>query len=414
MKKLFGTAYFLVLSLYALFSYSLTDPNLVLTSWGPYWSFQQWMWQTFFVNPQLLSITYIGLITLMFVCYYFIGRGTADVELSDNPHKSNWWWILLLILPLLFSYNALSHDIFNYMFNSKMVLFYHANPHQQIALDFPTDSWVRFMHNTNTPAPYGYGWTIISLLPSLLGLGKFTLTWLLYRLFSVLSIGFLLFSYFKLVKIDQHQKKLIWPIFFFVIINPLFLIEMVSNSHNDIWMMAPAILSFALIHGAKKLNLKVILTSILLITFSISIKLSTLVLLPVWLAIFVEVSLSRFQLPQFIRKSTSFVHLHYADLSILLLFIPLLTPRSQQFNSWYLVWLLVWLPFARWNWLKGALLVLSISSLYRYVPWLLAGGFSEQIVFQQKLVTWIPLILYLLLIGLRSLFSRSFRHSSVE
>jgi len=410
MKKVLAGFYFILFSVYAAFSYSLTDPNLVLTSWKPYWQFQQFMWQTFFNNAPLLTHTFIALIALLFITYFFLVLKTP----WQLHSKKKWLIVLAFVLPLLLSYNALSYDVFNYIFNAKMVLIYHANPHQQVALDFPHDEWIRFMHNTNTPAPYGYLWTGISLVPFLIGFGKFTVTWVIFRLFSLLSVGLLIFSFTKLAETDQHKKNLLWSEFLVVLLNPLFLIEVISNSHNDLWMMAPAILSLAILHQTKTLHLKKIFLSALLLVCSFSIKLSTLVLLPIWAAIFIERILSEYQLPKVLRQLTSFVHTHYADFAVLFLFVPLLTPRSQQFNPWYLVWLLVWIPFLRWSWLRNALLVLSLSSLLRYVPWLLAGGYSDQILLEQKAITFIPLIIYLLYASISLLLSRNSQTSSVE
>lgn len=163
--------YFIGIVFFSVFSYSLTDPNLVLINNSIYWRFQQFMWQTFFVNSQLQTSIFIGLFIYLFSCYLFLLKYL--IKLSFKEH------ILLCIIvsvPLLFSYNALSHDVFNYIFNAKMVAVYHTNPHTHVALDFPHDEWIRFMHNTHTAAPYGYVWTLISLLPFLLGSGKFILT----------------------------------------------------------------------------------------------------------------------------------------------------------------------------------------------------------------------------------------------
>lgn len=392
MKRVITAAYFLLFCFYAVFSFSLTDPNLVLTGWSPYWNFQQWMWQNFFSNRVLLTQVYTLLISLLFGCYFFLFFGGLKPEKWSG--KKLTVCVLLFCLPLLFSYNALSHDVFNYIFNAKIVTVYQSNPHIKTALNFPQDEWIRFMHNVHTPAPYGYMWTGISLIPSLLGMGKFTVTWLLFRAFNLLGIVGLIVSFYVLVKTELSKNQYLQKSMLLVLLNPLFLIELVSNSHNDVWMMAPAMLSVGLLRSSKELQLKSLFFSLLLLAFSISIKLSTVVLIPVWLAILLEQVFQKYQLPSMIRRITLFIHQHYADISVLLLFIPLLTPRSQQFHPWYLVWLLVWIPFLRWQWLRNALLVLSVSSLFRYLPWLLNGGFSDDIIFQQKLITFLPLIIY--------------------
>src|SRR5690606_25384890 len=63
-RNFWAFIYCLCVALIVYFSYALTDPNLVLSTWQPYWQWQQQMWQTWFVtNPQLyaaiLAIIYI-------------------------------------------------------------------------------------------------------------------------------------------------------------------------------------------------------------------------------------------------------------------------------------------------------------------------------------------------------------------
>ena len=65
----------------------------------------------------------------------------------------------LSLAALLPSYPALSHDIFNYIFNAKMVVDYHANPHVMVAMDFPNDPWLRFMHNVHRITSYNVCYT---------------------------------------------------------------------------------------------------------------------------------------------------------------------------------------------------------------------------------------------------------------
>jgi hypothetical protein len=412
--------YVIALAMYSVFSFSLTDPNLVLTTWASYWNFQQWMWRTFFDNQILMTKVYAGLIAVLFGVYFYLLKQlhTEKKVISALP----WWQKLLgisaLIFPLLFSYNALSYDVFNYIFNAKMVLVYHANPHIKVALDFfGQDDWLRFMHNTHTPAPYGYGWTLWSLLPSAVGMNKFLPTWMIFRLFSVLGVFLLLWvlnTLHKKLKEDSSEN------FFFnlcvIFLNPLFLIEMVSNSHNDLWMMVPALASLALIAHPRKgwQNMLAVSASILLLAFSVSTKYASLLLLPIWLFFLLRnttffgrvhnglVPINR-KLSEIFTQKIYFLRTHWADVSSLLLFLPLMSSRSQQFHPWYLVWLLVWFPFIRWNWLKHAIIVLSISSLFRYTPWMWNGGYSDMIINQQKMITWIPLGVFLALFFTRKL-----------
>ncbi|MBU0578649.1 hypothetical protein KJ628_01565 [Patescibacteria group bacterium] len=367
--------YFLLLTIYAVFSYSLTAPNLVLTSWPPYWRFQTWMWSNFFNNRQLLTCSYLALLISLFITYFKI------IKTWPKKQQISRWLPLLIASPLILSNNALSYDVFNYIFNAKMVVVYQANPHLQTALNFAGDNWTRFMHNTHTPAPYFYGWTSLSLLPYFLGGGKFLPTWLIFRLFSFLSFGLL--SYLT-IQFSQ-LKSLKWQLI--LLLNPLLLIEVVSNVHNDLWMMTPALAAMLLI-TRKKTN-KNILISFALLLFSASIKLATLALIPLWLALVLPWKKAWPKFHKFITSS-------WPLLVSILLFLPLLTPRSKQFLPWYLIWSLVWLPLInkKWQAWKISLLVLTISSMLRYAPYLWAGNYDGSAVSQQQLITWIPFILF--------------------
>lgn len=360
---------------YAWWSYILVDPNLVLSSWAPYWQAQQWLWETFLPNREILTEWYevaVGGVILSYLGLLWTFR---------RQHW-RWWMLAIILIPLFFAHNALSHDVYNYIFNAKMVVKYQANPHVQVALDFPNDPYVRFMHNVHTPAPYGYGWTAISVIPYVAGLGKFLTEWMSFRLMSV-------FSYLALIVTVWWAKKRTAEPFETVdvlalLLNPLLLIEIISNSHNDLWMMVPAMLSLFLVGTQSKLNMKVVTLSSVLLTISISTKFATALLLPVWVLL-----IAKSYLP---GKWQQFTQLFWPAVASLLLIIPLLTPRSQQFHPWYLTWALVWLPFIKVKNLRYFLVLLSFTALYRYVPWLLSGEYTPDIIHQQKLITWLPAV----------------------
>jgi hypothetical protein len=369
---------FVVSLLYALWSYSLTDPNLILTSSPPYWQFQQWMWQTFFHNRQLLTDSFLLLIAGFFGIYSIGWQVLRQAKQLET--KKLLIGALIALSPLFFSYNALSHDIFNYIFNAKMVLVYQANPHVQIALDYARDDWTRFMHNTHTPAPYGYGWTALSLIPYALGFSKFLPTWLIFRAFSVLSLALL---YFLLQKISRAINRQALPptTFWLVFLNPLLILEVVANQHNDLWMMVPALAAVALVFSKPKKQLLPILgLSVLLLAASVTIKFATIALIPIWLLCVLRWAIKP------IRVAINWQRV--ALWSSILLFIPLLTARSQQFLPWYLLWSLVWLPFIENKWWRSWLIIFSITALLRYAPWLWAGEFTPEVLTQQKWLLW--------------------------
>ncbi|MEA2057038.1 MAG: hypothetical protein U9O78_05045, partial [Patescibacteria group bacterium] len=270
--------------------------------------------------------------------------------------------------------------------------------HIQTALNFAFDPWMRFMHNIHTPAPYGYGWTALSLLPFSLGLGKFSLTWLVFKIFSLVSLMLLIYLckwLAKLYKKVDFNEKYAW----LVCLNPLVLIELIGNAHNDLWMMLPAFVSLGLISFLKnkKLFSKIlcIILSIALLAFSISTKFASLLLLPIWLGLFLEATNKSFfkSILNIAKIPLIWWQQNWTLLASILMFLPLLTNRSQQFHPWYLVWSLAWLPLIRNKLWKNLLLVFSFSSLLRYLPWILNNDYSPTIQAQQKIITWaIPVV----------------------
>jgi hypothetical protein len=369
--------YALAMVVYSIFSYSLTAPNLILSNWEPYWDFQLWMWKTLFNNRVLLTHTFVITITLLIASYLLLIRSLKNLKLK---YKHLLLLVSIAVIPLFFSNNALSYDVFNYIFNAKMVVVFHANPHEKVALDYAYDDWTRFMHNTHTPAPYGYGWTALSLVPYTLGMGKFLLTWLLFRIWSIVgltTLGFLLW------KFSSSENK--WWVLA-VMLNPLLLIEAVSNSHNDLWMMVPAVASLLII--SRKPTISKSLLSAILLAVSIFIKLATVVLIPVWLLLL---------LPEL--KTFTALKKHWAFFASLAMFVLLLTDRSQQFHPWYLIWVLVWVPFVKSTLWKWSIVLLSFSSLFRYIPYLWYGNYTSASLTQEKLITWLPWLVGTLLLG---------------
>lgn len=370
---------------YAVYSYAQTDPNLVLTSFPLYWKFQEYMWQIGYHMRSTSVVMYAVLIIASLLSFWGMRW------LKDNERLSVF---VAVIIVLLFAHNALSHDIFNYMFNAKMVLQYGLDPHTNVALDVPGDDWLRFMHNTHTPAPYGYGWTVLSLLPSLLGGGKFVPTYMLYKLFMLLGIVVLFHAQWwlaKILKMEKEYKAYAWLFF----IHPLFLIETIGNVHNDVWMLAFAFLSFWTLLAAKqgrKLFCKHGFFAVGSFIASVSIKFATVVLLPVMGVLLFD----------FKNKPWKFMKTYWAEISAMLLFLPLLTARSQWFHPWYLIWSLSFVPLMRSKTMRAAFLGFSLSPLFRYIPYLLQGSYDGFVMQQEYLITWVGGLIFALIVVLIS------------
>ncbi|MDO8515495.1 MAG: hypothetical protein Q7S14_03265, partial [bacterium] len=153
-------AYFFVLFLLSIYSYSQIDLNLTLLQTPWFLQFKETMINLGYYNRPLSTLAFIILVLLLYIL---------------KPKK-----IILAIgglcLISLFSYPFLSHDFFNYIFDARIITTYHLNPYFYKALDFPADDWIRFMQWTHRTYPYGPVWLIVTLIPSFLGFSKFILT----------------------------------------------------------------------------------------------------------------------------------------------------------------------------------------------------------------------------------------------
>ena len=405
MKKYLKQSYLLLFIIYAIYSYVLTDPNLTLISFAPFVKFQTFLWQNILPNQVLRSAIYLILTILLFINYFALLKNSKENKV--NSEKRLFKYLLLLSLPLLFAYNALSYDVFNYIFNGKILIHYKANPHVRVALDYPNDLWVRFMNNTHTPAPYGYGWTAVSVIPYVLGFGKFISTWFSFKLFSLLGIV-ITFSVISMIvkkeKVENPSQKMA-----ILFLNPLFLIEFLGNAHNDLWMIWPALLALYYLKYYKN-SFMTILFMIVLMTVSVNIKFSTLALLPLIIYLLFEESLKKIK---FFTKIYQLIDHYFFDFASLLMFLPLFTSRSRFFLPWYLSWSLIFLPLLKSKLWQELLLVFALSSMLRYLPWIINlpwmsfGLDNSGLINQQILTTWLIPFFYLLIKGAKFLFNRS-------
>jgi hypothetical protein len=288
----------------------------------------------------------------------------------------------LSIAALLVSYPALSHDIFNYLFNAKMVLWYQANPHVRVALDFPQDPWLAFMHNVHTPAPYAYGWTLISLLPVWLSRFHLQTGMLLMRVLVIVALGLVIVLQEKLVKRQDLYRLAAFAL------NPLVMIETVSNIHNDVVMMALSLGSVWIV-SKSRLPLKgkwVVGGAFFLV--SVSIKYASVMLLVGYLA---------WKIIKRITWGTAQMTSH---------FLPLLTARSKLFLPWYLIWPLSFIPFEGSFVARTILVLFSFTGLLSYLPYLYTGDFSDQLQFVRMTILFSLPLFYGFLVMIRHIFWR--------
>ena len=315
--------------------YSFTRLDLNLTWFHPVPELLKTL--GWFLRPQATWI-FLGLLALLTFFYSQVIK-----------RKFNWRFLLIIVLLGIFAYPMFSYDIFNYLFNAKMVLIYGANPHIKTALDFAFDPMLRFMQNTHTPAPYGYGWTLISLIPGLTWFtGKFTLAFIAMKLFVA---GFFVLELWILkLLVDKLFPKQPWRLALFAL-NPLVLTETLINGHNDVVMMFLALLSYWLLINRKKA------LSLLTLIGSAAVKYATIVLLPLYL----------------FKPKWKYWDLPTAA-AILLLLVSF--TRPNQIHAWYLIWGFSFAVLSKYRWVTTVFTVLTIIGLIRYAPYIFAGHWN--------------------------------------
>ena len=345
------------LTLAALFLYSFTQVDLSLT-------FSKLsIWQTIEINFQqigyfnrpLSTVIFLVILILLFIHYFAFIFLAIKKRIS---RKQAWFLVLAGFVILVFSYNAFSYDLFNYIFDAKILTHYNQNPYFYKALDFPNDPMLSFMRWTHRYYPYGPAWLFLTAPISFIGLNIFSLTFFLFKIFIS---GFFLGTVYLIEKIVRKVSpgNEIYALVFFGL-SPLVLIESVVSVHNDIVMMFFAVLGLYFV-----LNKKFIL-SIIAIIFSFFIKEVTILLLfPVLI----------FQNPIkkiFISSENFF---RFCVLTMIAGFVYVLTKLEVQ--PWYFLWIIPFIAFLKPN--RYIFLLtsgISLGLLLRYAPFLYQGDWN--------------------------------------
>lgn len=366
MTKRLLILYFAVLLGLVVYSYSQIDLNLTLFSNPAFLHFQSIFIQLGYYNRPLSTFIFCSLLFGLSVFYISFLRLCAARKI---PLNHVWKIIICSYTVLLFSYPAFSHDIFNYLFDARIVTKYQLSPYYFTALDFPNDTWIRFMHWTHRLYPYGPLWLALTLLPSYLGLGKFVFTLFLFKLlFYVSTLG----SAWTIVKIASCKKSgnLSLPLIFFSL-NPLILIEGLVSSHNEISMFFFTILGFLLLLKSKRIY------SILLFLVGFGIKFLPIIFIP-----FV-----------FIKKSWLEHRYFFGVLAVLSIIITIPLVLFREPYAWYYIPFIGFASLARVRLLKIAGIGLSAGLLLRYAPYLYYGDYHDPVPVLQAILLVVPIVI---------------------
>lgn len=365
LKKIVYGLWFTVIGLLFLYSFVQVDLGLTLTRASIFLTIEKSFQYVGWFNRPLSALLYCSLALLLLTLYLWTLFLVRRKKINGRVV-----WVITIVagVVLAFTYNAFSYDLFNYIFDARIFSHYHLNPYQYKALDFPSDPMLGFMHWTHRTYPYGPSWLVLTVPLSYLGLGYFLPT---FYLFKFLMLGAYFLSCFLIFKIAK-KTKIVDPVFAlsFFALNPFILIEGLVSAHNDIVMMAIALLGvYFLVEGKK-------FTSFLFLFLSIGIKFATVLLLPLFL-----------WYPFSKRKNKDF--LFFLGTIFLMLIGVYLASARTLFQPWY--FLLV-IPFAAFLSNKYYVFIPSILFsfliLFQYVPYLYTGNYNPPIPMVMDQMLW--------------------------
>jgi len=386
----------------AIFSYSYVDLNLTISQNKLVLAFVNTMQQLGYFNRPTATLIYLIWIFLAFLFFiinlWLCYRSKVSLRYLAISTVTN-------TLILVFAYPFLSSDLFNYMFDAKIILNYHASPYTHRPLDFPNDEWLRFMRWVHRYSPYGPLWLGMSLIPAFLGFGKFILNFLTFKIF--IGVFHLLNTYliYKILKKMNNKSYLLGTAFY--AFNPLFLIEGVANAHNDVVLATFILLAIYLWVISKK-------AAYLSIFLGILIKYIPILNLP-WLMFF-HLRGERFShlggvqgkdFRRFILLNLITMALFTYIFSSFKITIPFVSSGATQvqFQPWYLFWTLTLIALLDNMFLFVIAIALSLGASLRYLPYLYYGDWSHTgtIEFMTP-ITIIPPIIALIVVSLKKRF----------
>jgi hypothetical protein len=352
------------------YSYTQVDLNLTLSEWSVWQIAQKFFQHIGYFQRPLSTFFYVVIILLLYL-FYFLFLRLAKI----GKIRGIWGLVIATTVILTFSYNAFSYDLFNYMFDAKIVAYYRQNPYEHKALDYPGDPMLSFMHSTHRTYPYGPVWLVLTA-PLSLGINFFLPTFFLFK--SLTSLSFIGTAFFisRILKSASPQNEILGTIFF--ALNPIVLIESLVSSHNDITMMFFAVL------GLYLLIKKHYIFSFLFLFLSIGIKFATILLLPIFIYIAIK---------QFRHESIDFKKV-FAIIFILMAIAVFVTSfasgtnKNPELQPWYFLMLF---PFAALVAQKRIVTILTIcvsfGMLLSYIPYIQTGEWPKDIVeFKIKLL----------------------------
>jgi hypothetical protein len=273
------------------------------------------------------------------------------------------WKVILITTGILtFSYNAFSYDLFNYIFDAKIITYYQQNPYMHKALDYTGDPMLSFMRWTHRVYPYGPLWLGLTVPISYVGLNLFLPTLILFK--ALMAASFVGCVYFigKILQKLAPDREVFGLVFFGL--SPLVIIESLVSAHLDIVMMFFALWAFYFLVHRKYIR------AFTLLFVSIGIKFATVFLMPVFIMlVFWQVSERKIYWERLVFLATMLMGGAVFAASL-----------RSNFQPWYLVEVLAFAALLSYRYyILVPSIIISLFALGTYVPYLYVGNWDNPI-----------------------------------
>ena len=393
LEKILLTVNVILYVFLTIFSYAYVDLNLTLAQNPQLLSFVGLMQQLGYYHRPQATLIYLILIIFAFSFFILNLWFFYKSKVSLNYLKTS---TIINTLILIFAYPFLSSDLFNYLFDAKIILNYHSSPYTHRPLDFPQDEWLRFMRWIHRYSPYGLLWLALSLIPAAAGFGKFILNFLAFKIF--IALFHLLNAYLIWKILGKINTKMSTFGTAFYALNPLFLIEGAANAHNDVVLASFMLASVYFVVAGKTL------WSYLLLFSGTLVKYIPILNLP-WL-IWITSSKKKKSVDQLILLNLITMAVFTYLFSSFRITVPFVSSGATQvqFQPWYLFWTLPLVALLPNFSLIIISIGLSIGASLRYLPYLFYGDWTHPntILFMQSVIL-IPLLLVGGIIAIRTI-----------
>ncbi len=345
---------------FLLFSYSFIDANLLLATGTAYTLLETTLTQAMKSHRLESALLYIGFIILFYSLYVW-----------SLKRKKSWCsrrQCIILLIILTLSFPAFTYDIFNYILTAKVAYLYHENPYIVMPIEIAHEPMLAFTRAANKFALYGPTWILSTFVPYIIGGGKVWVTIISFKLFVGVLYGC---ACWILVKLSHDKKSAL-----LFAANPLVLVEIFVNGHNDIAMMLLVLVAYFL--SRKIAGLKGLIAALLFLFLSIFVKGASLVLIPVYF---------------FFRNDEQKL---YVWSFLAMFFVFLLTPLREELYPWYAVWFLVFVPLLskKYMYLRNAAVVLSFGLLLRHAPYIGMGYYEGPGPMLRLVCTLLPISIF--------------------